>query len=150
MKKLLITISVSFAAIGAGVLTSPKAISQITSSHAQSDLKAAKPFVKKRYSIKGDWSVLEKDGQTQIKFSDNFNTKGGPDLKVYLSKIPIEELDSESASSGTVSIGVLKAKSGGQIYTVPDNINLTEFKSVIIHCEAFSVLWGGFNLPASE
>ena len=108
---------------------------------------SASPFVKKRYSIKGGWSLVEADGQTQIHFSEGFKTKGGPDLKVFLSKTPIDELDSKTAASDTKSIGVLKSKSGGQIYTVPGDIDLLDYKSVIIHCEAFSVLWGGFDLP---
>lgn len=105
------------------------------------------PFVKKRYSIKGEWSVVEVDGETQIRFSDKFKTKGGPDLKVFLTKSPIDNLDSETAAKGAVSIGVLKSKSGGQIYTLPDGVELSDYESVIIHCEAFSVLWGGFDLP---
>ena len=104
-------------------------------------------FVKKRYSMNGEWSVIEADGKTQIRFSDDFRTKGGPDLKVFLSKTPIDELDSQTAGMNVTSIGVLKSKSGGQIYTVPSDITLSDYKSVIIHCEAFSVLWGGFDLP---
>jgi len=99
------------------------------------------------FIIKGEWSLVEADGQTQIHFSEGFKTKGGPDLKVFLSKTPIDELDSKTAASDTKSIGVLKSKSGGQIYTVPGDIDLLDYKSVIIHCEAFSVLWGGFDLP---
>ena len=147
MKKFLVLLTACTAALIASVATSPSAISQVQTDAKTLNAPSPHPFVKKRYSIRGEWSVTENDGQTQIKFSDDFGTKGGPDLKVYLSKLPIEKLDSKSASSGTVSIGVLKAKSGGQIYTVPEDINISDYKSVIIHCEAFSVLWGGFNLP---
>jgi len=124
-----------------------------TPSFAQNSMptvEASKPFVKKRYSIKGEWSVAEVDGETQIRFSDDFKTKGGPDLKVFLSKTSIENLDSETAEQNSFKIGVLKSKSGGQIYTLPDDINLSNYKSVIIHCSAFSVLWGGFDLPANQ
>ena len=108
---------------------------------------ASTSFVKKRYSISGEWSVAEHDGQTQIRFSDGFKTKGGPDLKVFLSKHPIETLDSKTAVDHALNIGVLKSKSGAQIYTLPEDVDLADYKSLIIHCEAFSVLWGGFDLP---
>lgn len=108
-----------------------------------------KPFVKKRYSIRGDWSVVKDGETTQIHFSDDFKTKGGPDLKVFLSKSPINDIDSKTALASSRSIGVLKSKSGGQIYTIPDDVELSDYKSVIIHCEAFSVLWGGFDLPTT-
>ncbi len=151
MKKLFIMFITASAAVAAGIYASPIAISQAFSNTTVTQPTAANNlFVKKRYSIQGEWSVIRKDGQTQIKFSDSFKTKGGPDLKVYLSTTRIEDLDSQSASENTVSIGVLKAKSGGQIYTVPNDIDLEQYQSVIIHCEAFSVLWGGFNLPSSK
>jgi len=108
-----------------------------------------KPFVKKRYSIKGDWSVVKDGEATQIRFSDDFKTKGGPDLKVFLSKSRIDDIDSKTALTSARRIGVLKSKSGGQIYIIPDDVELSDYKSVIIHCEAFSVLWGGFDLPTT-
>lgn len=126
------------------------AISTLAQSNSASAVSASSEsgnFVKKRYSINGEWSIVEVEGETQIRFSEDFKTKGGPDLKVYLSKTPIDGLDSETASNDAQSIGVLKSKSGGQFYTVPADIKLSDFKSVIIHCEAFSVLWGGFDLP---
>ena len=150
MKKPIIILVAVSAILTAGLHTIPVASSQSTTSSSSQIEEVSRPFVKKRYSIQGEWSIIETDGQTQIKFSENFMTKGGPDLKVYLSQTPIEDLDSQAASSNTVSIGVLKSKSGGQIYTVPDDIDLTKYQSVIIHCEAFSVLWGGFNLPAPK
>ena len=148
MKKPIIILVAVSTMLSAGLHKIPVASSQSTTPSTSQTEEITGPFVKKRYSIQGEWSIIETDGQTQIKFSENFKTKGGPDLKVYLSQTPIEDLDSQAASSNTVSIGVLKSKSGGQIYTVPDDIDLTKYQSVIIHCEAFSVLWGGFNLPA--
>jgi len=142
--------SLAIVAITLGGISAQTAISQTMAVADAKLTEVPKPFIKKRYSIKGEWSLVEsEDGKAQIRFSENFKTKGGPDLKVYLSKITIDDLNSESASKDTRSIGVLKSKSGAQIYTLPDDINLSEYKSVIIHCEAFSVLWGGFDLPAN-
>jgi len=103
-------------------------------------------FTKKRYSINGGWEVEEKDGKTFITFNENFKTKGGPDLKLYLSPNSLESLSSKSAETGAIKLGVLKSNRGTQTYNVPQDIELSKYKSLIIHCEAFSVLWGGFDL----
>lgn len=110
---------------------------------------STQPFVKKRYSIKGKWSLKTVDGKPQIVFSEDFKTKGGPDLKVYLSKKSIAELESGSVTEQSTRIAVLKSNKGAQSYSLPDDISLTDYKSVVIHCEAFSVLWGGFDLPST-
>lgn len=103
-------------------------------------------FVKKRYSITGNWTIKTDGNQTLITFDDQFKTKGGPDLKLYLSPKDLNSLSSDTAEMGSVKIGVLKSNRGSQTYIVPDTIDLSDYKSLIIHCEAFSVLWGGFDL----
>ncbi len=110
---------------------------------------ATSAFVKKRYSIKGDWTVMSDNGEETIKFSQEFKTKGGPDLKVYLSKLPMAELSKENAADNALSIGVLKSNKGEQLYTLADDVSLSDYKSVIIYCASFSVLWGGFDLPVA-
>ncbi len=110
------------------------------------DIEANNHFVKKRYSIKGMWSVSQEDGQTIIQFNEDFKTKGGPDLKLYLSSNSLEDLESGTVEASSVKLSVLKSNRGAQSYIIPEDIDLSNYKSVVIHCEAFSVLWGGFNL----
>lgn len=104
-------------------------------------------FTKKRYSIAGNWTLQKDCTGHQLSFTEDFKTKGGPDLKVYLSKLPISELGSKTVDGNSVKLSVLKSAKGQQNYSIPLDTNLSEYKSVIIHCEAFSVLWGGFDLP---
>ena len=106
-------------------------------------------FIKKRYNIKGTWNVSEEDGQSQISFNGDFKTKGGPDLKLYLSSKSIAELKSGDVEATSLKLGVLKSNKGAQSYIIPSDINLSEYKSVVIHCEAFSVLWGGFDIATT-
>ena len=80
-------------------------------------------------------------------FSEEFKTRNGPDLKVFLSPKSVEDLTGKTAIDGAVNIGVLKANKGSQSYSLPEGVSLADFKSVIIHCEAYSVLWGGFDIP---
>lgn len=103
-------------------------------------------FVKKRYNISGTWSVTEQNGQKVIEFNDDFKTKGGPDLKVFLSSNSVSELTGKSVTGSSLKLSVLKSNKGAQSYIIPADVNLSDYKSVVIHCEAYSVLWGGFDL----
>jgi len=100
-------------------------------------------FIKKRKSIKGSWSVVHENGQTIIRFADNFKTKNGPDLKIFLSPQTIQAVNGKSATAGSVNLGVLKSTNGTQDYVLPAGVNLADFNSVLVHCEAYSILWGG-------
>ena len=68
----------------------------------------AQPFVKKKKKIKGAWSVVQENGQTLIRFSDDFKTKNGPDLKVFLSPQSIADVTGKTALDGAVFIGPFK------------------------------------------
>jgi len=111
-----------------------------------SDDGETKQFVKKRYSIDGTAKVVTRDGKTHLIFSNDFKTKNGPDLKVYLTKKPVSQLTGEDVALEGEKLGVLKSNKGEQSYILPDDINTEDYKSVVIHCEAFTVLWGGFDL----
>ena len=100
-------------------------------------------FVEKRYEIRGDWSVVEVDDRTIIRFGDDFETKKGPDLKVFLSPETIGDVNGDNATEGSVLLGELESVEGTQDYILPDGVSLADFQSVLVHCEEFSVLWGG-------
>ena len=110
---------------------------------AEVPLGESQPFVEKKYGIEGDWSVVEEDGRTLIRFGEAFATKGGPDLKVFLSPRSIDEVDGDSATDGSVLLGVLESTDGSQDYALPEGTSLADFESVLVHCEQFSALWGG-------
>ena len=100
---------------------------------------------KKQYKIKGDWELDVSGDQTIIRFHNNFKTKKGPDLKVFLSKKSIKDVTGRNATQDAVLVAVLKSNKGAQEYVLPANININDYDSLLIHCEAFSVLWGGAN-----
>lgn len=107
---------------------------------------SSQDFIQKSYNIKGNWSVIQEGGKTIIRFSDDFKTKKGPDLKVFLSPQTVADVTGRTALEGAVTLGVLKANKGTQDYIVPAGVSLIDFSSVLIHCEAYSVLWGGGRL----
>ena len=100
-------------------------------------------FVKKEKSLKGSWKVVERDGKTFIQFGEDFRAANGPDLKVFLSPSNVSKVTGKTALDGAVQLGVLKETKGVQEYELPAGVDLSSYQSVLVHCEAYSVLWGG-------
>ncbi len=103
-------------------------------------------WVKKDYKINGEWSLEKRGDQHVISFNDKFKTKNGPDLKVFLSPQSIDTVNGRNATDEATLVAVLKKNKGSQEYVLPADIDVSNFKSLLIHCEAYSVLWGGTNL----
>lgn len=103
-------------------------------------------FVTKEYRIEGGWNIVQEGGQTLIRFDEGFSTKGGPDLKVFLSPKTIDEANGDNATEGSLLLGELQSTTGAQDYLVPEGVSLEDFGSVLVHCEKFGVLWGGGEL----
>lgn len=100
-------------------------------------------FFKKKYRIKGTWSLITRDDKRFIVFSDDFKTKNGPDLKIFLSPKSAEDVTGKNAVDGALNLGVLIKNKGPQEYEIPEGTNLAQFSTVLVHCEAYAILWGG-------
>jgi len=103
-------------------------------------------FFKKKYNIKGSWTLVQRSDKTSIRFSEDFKTKNGPDLKVFLSPKSAAEVNGKNATDGAILLGVLKNNKGVQAYEIPEGTDLSLYSTVLVHCEAYSVLWGGGSL----
>ena len=103
-------------------------------------------WTEKDYAIQGNWSVEQRGDEQVITLSDNFSTKNGPDLKIFLSPMTIEEVTGKTATEGSVLVSVLNSNKGSQEYVIPADVDLSKYKSILIHCEKYSVLWGGADL----
>jgi hypothetical protein len=103
-------------------------------------------FIKKKKKLKGAWEVVQRGDKTFIVFGDDFRAANGPDLKIFLSPKTVSDVTGKTAINGALNIGALKATKGAQEYEVPAGVNLADYSSVLVHCEAYSVLWGGGDL----
>jgi hypothetical protein len=79
-----------------------------------------------------EWDVY------QIQIS-NLKTGSAPDLWIYLSKQ--NEINSSQDISSSLKLANLKSKNGDQIYVVPSDIDLNEYKSIAIHCTQYNKLF---------
>lgn len=132
---------------GTATMAPAQAEANVQTSIAQSvDYATSGDFVRKSKRLKGSWSVEQRDGKTFIVFADDFRAANGPDLKIFLSPKSVSDATGKNAVDGSINIGELKKTKGVQEYEVPAGINLADYGSVLVHCEAYSVLWGGGDL----
>jgi hypothetical protein len=89
------------------------------------------------------------DGKHVLRFED-FKVTNGPDLYVYLSSHPAPR-DSGQLHEGTAfEVAVLKGNIGSQNYELPANLDLSQFKSVVIYCKRFSVVFSTAELVSGS
>lgn len=80
-------------------------------------------------NVTGGAKIYQENGQYKVVL-DNFSISGGPDLKVYLSKT--------NTPNEFVNLGNLTAAT---IYAIPQNVVLSDYKYVLIHCQQYNHLF---------
>lgn len=90
--------------------------------------------------------VQTPDGKTYLRFED-LETSNGPDLRVYLSEIAASD-DWYAYGERFVDLGPLKGNLGNQNYEVPEDLDLSRFRSAVIWCRRFTVGFGVAPLDA--
>jgi hypothetical protein len=103
-------------------------------------------FAKKKYKVSGTVTIVEENGQTILRLSEDFKTKSGPDLKIFLSPQSASTVTGRTAVNGSISLGALASNKGGSDYVLPAGVSLSNFQSILVHCEAYSVLWAAAEL----
>lgn len=103
-------------------------------------------WTKKSFSSKGTWSIVERDGARYVKLSSDFRTRNAPDLKIFLSPTSASATTGSNATQGSILVSPLRSNSGAQSYRIPDGVELSDFASILIHCEAYSKLWSASDL----
>lgn len=98
-------------------------------------------WIPKAKPISGTWSIKESDGKKVLTLK-GFKTSSAPDLKIFLSPRASGQLNGKNATAGSLRIAKLKSTNGDQRYVLPAGVDLSQYKSVVIHCEQYSKLWG--------
>jgi hypothetical protein len=84
------------------------------------------------------------DGKRVLRF-EQFQVTNGPDLYVYLSGHPTPREDAQVRQDG-FEVAVLKGNIGDQNYELPDDLDLSKIKSVVIYCRRFSEVFSTAEL----
>lgn len=82
------------------------------------------------------------DGSRVLRF-DDLRTSNGPDLIVMLSDTPATEDGWRAYDDGrVVTLGPLKGNIGDQNYAIPDDVDLSAYRSAVVWCRRFTVGFG--------
>jgi hypothetical protein len=88
------------------------------------------------------------DGSNILRF-ENFEVLNGPELHVYLAPIdPVPDTVGVELQ-GAIDLGLLKGNIGDQNYELPPDLDISQYKSVVIWCQPFRVPFNAasFNAP---
>lgn len=87
-------------------------------------------------------------GETVLRLTE-FEVTNGPDLEVWLSSVADPQSSRDVSNGEWVSLGQLKGNIGDQTYTIPADVDLSQYQSVVIWCEQFSVLFSPATLASA-
>ena len=90
------------------------------------------------HNAEGLAKVIPLSDGSMILRLENFEATNGPDLYAYLA--------TDNSASDFVNLGRLKGNIGNQNYDIPEGTDLSRYDSVLIWCQAFSVLFGSAEL----
>lgn len=150
MKKLVVTLTVLIAAVGAWYTFRPERVfinqrvneqSPTVAANATTTL-ASGQFHSGAHETKGMATVFQLgDGKKTLRLS-NFETSNGPDVHVYL--VAAEDAKDNDAvkQAEVIDLASLKGNIGDQNYELPDKVDLAKYRSVTIWCKRFSVNFG--------
>lgn len=99
-------------------------------------------------TFEGSWKIVKNGDSFNVELGDDFEAKKAPDLKIFLSKAPLDKISGKNAVSlgDPVLVAKLTSYEGKASYKIPAGINPAEYTTIIIHCEEYSKLWGGSSL----
>ena len=72
---------------------------------------------------------------------ENLAVTNGPALHVYLSRHEDPDNPGEVKDPGFVDLGDLKGNRGNQNYSIPTDVNISDYNSVVIYCQPFEVVF---------
>ena len=93
-------------------------------------------------SVAGSWRIAEQGDSLYVELGDDFAAKKAPDLKLFLSPVVASQINGKNAVAGSLRIGLIDSHKGAQRYAIPKQTNLDTLKTLVLHCEEYSKLWG--------
>jgi hypothetical protein len=106
-------------------------------------------FVSHEHGTTGSVRIVRQpDGQRLLAIED-LDTSDGPDLHVWITDAPV--VDGHDGwrvfdDGRYVDLGELRGNVGNLVYELPDDLDLSDYRSVSIWCERFSVSFGAAEL----
>lgn len=92
---------------------------------------------------------LARSGAEAVLRLEEFRVTNGPDLYVYLAVHP-QPRSRADVDQGFLTLGRLKGNIGAQSYALPVGTDLSRYRSVVIYCRAFHVVFSTARLQAND
>jgi hypothetical protein len=92
----------------------------------------------------GTATIYELPDQSRILRFEDFSVTNGPDLHVLLATSPTPT--SRDDLGEYIDLGSIKGNVGNQNYTIPADVDLTQYGSVVIYCMPFHVVFSTATL----
>lgn len=107
-------------------------------------------FIAAEKPTQGTARIVNEGGHRYLEISESFNTSDqGPDLHVLLDT-EAKPPQSYQNLGRTIILGKLQNYSGAQRYSIPDAINLSQYKSVVVWCRMANATFGYAPLQAAS
>lgn len=110
------------------------------------DAPRAGSWTKKSVRTSGSWRIITEGDRQVVVLGDDFKTSKAPDLKIFLSPLPLEEVGNKNAVQGSLLVGKLTSYKGGQRLLIPAGTDLGKYKSLLLHCEQYTKLFAAAAL----
>lgn len=88
-------------------------------------------------SVSGQAAIYRQNGSLKLALQ-NLNSSNGPQLHVYISK--------EKQPENFIDLGPLQSTYGNQVYDIPGEPDLSQYKYALVHCKKYNHLFGSAAL----
>jgi hypothetical protein len=95
----------------------------------------------------GDATLYNLQDGGRILRLEEFSVTNGPDLRVLLVKNG-DPTKRDDVQDGYIELGKLKGNMGNQNYEIPDDVDVSEYESVVIYCKPFHVIFSVASLSS--
>ncbi len=121
-------------------------------SESAADIIASGSFTDKGgQETSGAYRIEDTGAGLRLVLSEAFRTDWGPDLHVVLTPTGTSEADNDNVMvTAAHVVDELQSRSGAQTYELEADLDLSPFRSVIIHCIRFTHLYGAAPLALEE
>ena len=99
-------------------------------------------FAALEHETSGVALVVELEDGTRFLRLEDLETSNGPDLRVIITDQPLSDSWDVWDDGEYVDLGPLKGNIGSSNYEIPDELDLSRFKTAVIWCRRFSVGFG--------
>ncbi|MGB3651795.1 MAG: DM13 domain-containing protein [Rivularia sp. (in: cyanobacteria)] len=116
-------------------------VENVAQTPATGSVQSSGAFIDAEHPTKGTASIITENGKKYIQFDNQFKSDSGPDLFVILHKddnLPITGIK----EADYTTIAPLKSTNGAQKYEIPENVDVSNFKSVAVWCRKFNATFG--------